>query len=59
MLLYYYFIVILSFVKFCSPNGEILTYVVPENCSEREYYVPSAMSCTLCDDYQKSSVDSK
>lgn len=54
-----YFIIILSFVKLCSPNGEIVVFVVPENCTEREYYVPSIMSCTLCDDHKKSSVDRK
>lgn len=55
----YYLIVVLSFMKVCSPNGEIVTYNVPENCSDREYYAPSIMSCTLCDNYQKSSLDSK
>lgn len=57
---YYYLLVItLCFVKFCSPNGEIVTYIVSENCSDREYYVPSLMSCLLCDDHQKSSIDRK
>lgn len=55
----YYLMIILSLVKYCFPNGEIVTYIVPENCSEREYYVPSIMSCVLCDDHQKSSVDRK
>lgn len=55
----YYLIIILSLVKFCSPNGEIMAYIVPENCSEREYYIPSLMSCVLCGDHQISSVDRK
>lgn len=55
----YYFIITLSFIKFCSPNAEIVTYIVPENCSNREYYVPSIMACKLCDDHQKSSIDRK
>jgi len=58
-MLYYYLVITLSFVKFCSSNGEIVTYVVPENCSEREFYVPSIMSCTPCDNHQQASVDRK
>lgn len=54
-----YLIIILSFIKFCSPNAEIVTYIVPENCSDREYFVPSLMSCKLCGDHQKSSIDRK
>lgn len=56
---FFFLIFILNLVKFCSSNGEIVTYIVPTNCSEREYYVPSILSCTLCDDHQKSSVDRK
>lgn len=55
----HYFIIVLSFVKFCSSTGEIVSYVVPDNCSEREYYVPSIMLCTLCDNHKKSTNDSK
>lgn len=55
----YYFIITLSFIKFCSPNAEIVTYIVPESCSHREYYVPSTMVCKLCDDHQISSMDRK
>lgn len=55
----YYIILAMSFMKVCSPHGEIVTYVVPENCSDREYYAPSIMLCALCDNHQKSSLDSK
>lgn len=56
---FYYLIVVLSFMSVCSPNGEIVTYVIPENCSDREYYAPSIMSCILCDNHQRSSLDRK
>lgn len=55
----YYFITIVCCVKFGLPNREIVTFITPENCSEREYYVPSLMTCTLCNDHQKSSLDRK
>lgn len=55
----YFLLVILSTFQLCMPNGEIVSYILPENCSEREYYVPGVMSCTLCDDNQKSSIDRK
>lgn len=55
----YYLITILSFVKFCLSNREIVTFITPENCSDREYFVPSLMSCIQCNDYQKSSLDRK
>lgn len=55
----YFLVVILSTIKLCSPNGEIVSYILPENCSEREYYVPGVMSCILCEDNQKSSFDRK
>ncbi|XP_060849331.1 meckelin isoform X1 [Rhopalosiphum padi] len=54
---FYYLIIILSFVKFCLSNREIVTFITPENCSDREYFVPSLMSCIQCNDYQKSSLD--
>lgn len=54
-----YLIIFLSVVKFCSPNREIVTYIVPENCSDHEYYVPSLMLCVLCDDRKISSIDRK
>lgn len=55
----YFLIFILNLVKFCSSNGEIVTYIAPRNCSAHEYYVPSILSCVLCDDHQKSSIDRK
>lgn len=55
----HYLITILSFVKFCFSNREIITFITPENCSELEYFVPSLMTCRQCNDHQKSSLDSK
>lgn len=58
-MMFNFLIVILSIAKLCLPNGEIVSFNVPENCSEREYYVPSIMSCILCNDNQISSIDRK
>lgn len=55
----YYLITILSLVKFCLSNREIITFITPENCSEREYFIPSLMTCKQCNDHQKSSLDRK
>jgi hypothetical protein len=52
-----YLVIILNVVKFCLPNGEIVTYIAPKNCSDHEFYVPSLMLCVLCDDRKKSSID--
>lgn len=54
-----YLVIILSIVKFCSSNGEIVTFIIPENCSDHEFYVPSLMLCVLCDDRKISSIDRK
>lgn len=54
-----YLLIILSVVQFCLPNGEIVRFIVPENCSGHEFYVPSLMLCVLCDDRKKSSIDRK
>lgn len=58
-MMFKFLIVILSTAKLCLPNGEIVSFNVPENCSEREYYVSSIMSCVLCDNNQISSIDRK